>query len=149
CAAGPNYARPEVPAPPHYRTPTTVPPDESSSLADLKWFELFKDDKLQDLERVALQQNYDLRNAVARVEAARANVGIVRSNQFPNFAAGANISTTRISRTGQTPLPESLVRSQERTFGSATLSLLSFEVDIWGRLRRATEAARADLLGTD
>jgi outer membrane protein, multidrug efflux system len=149
CAVGPNYARPDVPAPPHYRTPTTVPPDESSSLADLKWFELFKDDKLQDLERVALTQNYDLRDAVARVEAARANVGIVRSDQFPQVAAAANISTIRFSRTGTTPLPAALVPSQNRTFGSATLNLLSFEVDIWGRLRRATEAARADLLGTE
>src|SRR5439155_14741943 len=91
----------------------------------------------------------DLRAAVARVEAARANVGIVRSNQFPTFAGGANISTTRISRDGSSPLPASFLPSQNRTFGEATLNLLSFEADIWGRLRRATEAARATLLNAE
>ena len=118
-------------------------------MADLKWFEVFKDEKLQELERTALVQNYDLRDAVARVEAARANLGITRSNQFPNVGAGADISTIRFSRNGQTPLPASFVPSQNRTFGEATLDLLSFEVDIWGRLRRATEAARANLLSAE
>ena len=149
CTVGPNYHRPTLPISDTFRAPTPLPPNESASLADLKWFEVFKDEKLQDLERTALAQNYDLRDAVARVEAARANLGIVRSNQFPNFSAGADISTTRISRNGSSPLPSAFVRSQDRTFGTATLDLLSFEVDIWGRLRRATEAARANLLGAE
>jgi multidrug efflux system outer membrane protein len=118
-------------------------------MADLKWFEVFKDEKLQELERDALVQNYDLRDAVARVEAARANLGITRSNQFPNFNGGGDISTIRTSRDGATPLPASFVPSQNRTFGSASLSLLSFELDFWGRLRRATEAARASLIGAE
>ncbi len=80
------------------RTPT--PTADAASLADLKWFEVFKDEKLQELERTALAQNYDLRDAVARVEAARANLGITRSNQFPHLGAGANISTIRLSRDG-------------------------------------------------
>src|ERR1700682_1548522 len=142
CTVGPNYQRPAVPTPASFRSPTPLPPDESSSLADLKWFEVFKDEKLQDLERTALAQNYDLRDAAARVEAASAQLGVTRSNQFPNVDASADISTIRISRNGQTPLPAAFVPSQTRTFGSATLGLLSFEVDIWGRLRRATEAAR-------
>ena len=149
CTVGPNYHRPALPMPDTFRAPTPLPPNESASLADLKWFEVFKDERLQDLERTALVQNYDLRDAIARVEAARANLGVVRSEQFPNFAAGAELSTTRISRNGSSPLPSAFVRSQERTFGAATLSLLSFEVDIWGRLRRATEAARANLLGAE
>jgi multidrug efflux system outer membrane protein len=138
-----------VQTPSAFRAPTPLPPNESASLADLKWFEVFKDEKLQELERTALMQNYDLRDAVARVEAARANVGIVRSEQYPNFAAGADISTTRTSRDGALPLPRTFVFDQRRTFGGAALNLLSFEVDIWGRLRRATEAARAQLLEAD
>ena len=115
----------------------------------LKWFEIFKDDKLQELIRTALQQNYDLRDAVARVEAARASLGITRSAQFPNFGASGAVEINRLSREGATPLPPQLLSSQNRNFGEATLSLLSFEIDIWGRLRRATEAARADLLSAD
>jgi multidrug efflux system outer membrane protein len=94
-------------------------------------------------------ENYDLRDAVARVEAARANLGITRSEQFPNADASGNLSTTRVSRNGQLPLPVAFLPSQNRTFGQATLNLLSFELDIWGRLRRATEAARANLLGAE
>jgi multidrug efflux system outer membrane protein len=122
---------------------------DPASLADLKWWEVFKDEKLQELERTALAQNYDLRDAATRVEAARASLGITRSNQFPTLDANADISTTRVSRDGATPLPRSFVPSQNRTFGGATLSLLSFELDIWGRLRRATEAARANLLSAE
>jgi multidrug efflux system outer membrane protein len=149
CTVGPNYRRPAVQTPATFRAPTPLPPNESATLADLKWWEVFKDEKLQNLVRTALAQNYDLRNAVARVEAARANLGIVRSEQYPNFDASAGLTTFRSSRNGQLPLPVALVPSQNRTFGTATLNLLSFEVDIWGRLRRATEAARANLLGAE
>jgi multidrug efflux system outer membrane protein len=149
CAVGPNYHKPAIQTPDTFRSPTALPRNDAASLADLKWWQVFKDEKLQELERTALVQNYDLRDAAARVEAARANLGITRSNQFPNLDASADISTTRFSRNGQTPLPESFIRSQNRTFGGATLNLLSFELDIWGRLRRATEAARANLLGAE
>jgi NodT family efflux transporter outer membrane factor (OMF) lipoprotein len=148
CTMGPNYHRPPIQTPDSFRAPTPVPPDPAS-LADLKWWEVFKDEQLQELERTALLQNYDLRDAVAHVDAARANLGITRSNQYPNFEADGNLSTVRLSRNGETPLPASFVPSQNRTFGSATLSLLSFELDIWGRLRRATEAARASLLASE
>ena len=148
CTMGPNYHRPSVQTPDAFRAPTPVPNDPAS-LADLKWWEVFKDEQLQELERTALVQNYDLRDAVAHVDAARANLGITRSNQYPNFEADGNLSTVRLSRNGETPLPASFVPSQNRTFGSATLSLLSFELDIWGRLRRATEAARASLLSSE
>src|SRR5213594_2703087 len=149
CTVGPNYSRPPVQAPPAFRTPAPPAAPDPASLADLKWWEVFKDEKLQDLVRTALAQNYDLRDAVARVEAARANLGITRSNQFPTLAATGEIQTNRISRNGSLPLPASFVPSQNRTFGAATLDLLSFELDIWGRLRRATEAARANLLGAE
>jgi multidrug efflux system outer membrane protein len=149
CTVGPNYRRPDVPAPATFRAPTPLPPAESASLADLKWWEVFKDEKLQELERTALAHNYDLREAVTRVEAARANLGITRSQQYPNFGASAELSTFRASRNGALPLSPAVAATQNRTYGSVTLDLLSFEVDIWGRLRRATEAARAELLGAE
>jgi multidrug efflux system outer membrane protein len=149
CAVGPNYARPTVQVPTNFRAPEPLPAPQAASFADLKWFEIFKDEKLQELTRTALLQNYDLRDAVARVEEARANLGITRSNQFPQFNASGGVEITRISRDGQTPLPVSFVREPNRTFGEASLNLLSFEVDIWGRLRRSTEAARASLLNAE
>src|SRR5262249_46989770 len=149
CTVGPKYQRPAVQTPGAFRSPAPLPANGPGSLADLKWWEVFKDEKLQDLERTALTQNYDLRAAVTRVEEARAVLGVTRSEQFPNAGATAEISTIRNSRNGQLPLPKAFAASQTRTFGSATLNLLSFEVDIWGRLRRATEAARADLLSAE
>ena len=149
CAVGPNYTRPSVAVPGNFRAPDPLPPPQAASLADLKWVEVFKDDRLQELIRTALVQNYDLRAAVARVEVARAGLGITRSTQFPNFAAGGSVEINRLSRDGATPLPPEILPSQNRNFGSVTLSLLSFEVDLWGRLRRATEAARANLLSAD
>src|SRR2546425_10817386 len=137
CAVGPNYHRPAVQIPEGFRAPEPLPPAQAESLADLKWFEVFKDDKLQDLIRTALQQNYDLRAAVANVEAERANLGITRSNQYPNVTAGGNVQFTRLSRDGTFALPPSFVPSQNRNWGEASLNLLSFEIDIWGRLRRA------------
>src|SRR6202045_2845525 len=101
CTVGPNYQRPAIPAPANFRAPEGTPPSsDPASVGDLKWFEVFKDEKLQELERTALAQNYDLRDAVARVEAASAQLGVTRSNQYPNVGASADISTTRISRNG-------------------------------------------------
>jgi NodT family efflux transporter outer membrane factor (OMF) lipoprotein len=149
CTVGPTYQRPQLPAPEHFRAPEPLPETKAASLADLKWFEVFNDPKLQDLIRVALVQNYDLRDAVTRIEAARANLGITRSQQYPNFAAGGSVEINRLSRNGETPLPAELLPSQNRNFGQAALGLLSFEVDLWGRLRRATESARASMLSAE
>jgi len=149
CTVGPNYKRPTVPAPAAFRAPQPLPPDQAASLADLKWFQVFKDPQLQDLVRAALARNYDLRDATARVEAARASLGITRSEQVPTVAAGGNIEFNRLSRAGATPLPAAFLPNQNRTFGNAVLELLSYEIDIWGRLRRATEAARANLLSAE
>jgi len=149
CTVGPNYVRPTIPVPQNFRAPEPLPAPQAASLADLKWFEIFKDEQLQELTRTALVQNYDLRDAVARVEQARANLGITRSNQFPQVNASGDIQFTRLSRDGTFPLPASFVQSQNRNFGEASLNLLSFEVDLWGRLRRATESARAGLLNAE
>ena len=149
CTMGPNYHRPAVQVPQTFRAPDPLPAPQATSLADLKWWEVFKDEKLQDLIRAAVAANYDLRDAVAHVEQARANLGVTRSNQFPQIGASGEIQFTRISRDGQTPLPASFLPSQNRNWGEASLNLLSFELDIWGRLRRATEAARANLLSAE
>ena len=74
CAVGPNYQRPRVVAPATFRAPSPLPPPDAASLADARWFEVFHDEKLQDLIRAALTQNYDLRDAAARVEQARASL---------------------------------------------------------------------------
>jgi outer membrane protein, multidrug efflux system len=149
CTVGPNYRRPSLPTPQSFRAPDPLPPGQADSIADLKWFEVFRDEQLQVLVRHALERNYDLRDAVARVEEARAALGITRSDQFPNFGAGGAVEINRVSRNGATPIPPELLGSQNRNFGTASLQLLSFEVDIWGKLRRATEAARANLLSAD
>lgn len=149
CTVGPNYVRPSVNPPTSFRAPEPLPPQQAESLASLKWFEVFKDEQLQALIRTALAQNYDLRDAVARVEQARANLGVTRSNQFPQLTASGDLEFTRLSRDGNLPLPASFVPSQNRNWGQGGLNILSFEIDIWGRLRRATEAARADLLNAD
>jgi multidrug efflux system outer membrane protein len=146
CAVGPNYRRPNVPVPAEFRAPEPLPPGEAASFANLKWFEVFEDAVLQELIRTALQQNYDLRDAAARVEEARASLGITRANQLPSLGAGASVDINRLSRGGATPLRPQLLPSQNRTFGTAAIELLSFEIDIWGRLRRETQAARANLL---
>jgi NodT family efflux transporter outer membrane factor (OMF) lipoprotein len=149
CVVGPNYKRPEVAVPANFRAPAPLPEPQAVSVADLKWFEVFHNEALQDLIRTALAQSYDLRDAVARVEEARANLGVTRSNQFPQVSASGELDITRVSRNGQLPLPQSFVPNQNRNWGEAGLNLLSFEVDLWGRLRRSTEAARANLLNAE
>ena len=149
CAVGPNYQRPKLATPAQFRAPEPLPAQQAASIADLKWFEIFKDEQLQTLIRTALVQNYDLRDAAARVEAARASLGITRSDQFPQFGASGGVDINRLSRQGEEPIPAALLPSQNRNFGSASLNLLSFEVDLWGKLRRATEAARANLLSAE
>lgn len=149
CVVGPNYKRPQVAVPDNFRAPAPLPEPQAASFADLKWFEAFHNEELEDLIRTALAQNYDLRDAVARVEEARANLGITRSNQLPQVGASGELEVTRLSRNGQLPLPQSFVPNQNRNWGEAGLNLLSFEVDLWGRLRRSSEAARANLLNAE
>lgn len=135
------------PAPPGVFRADPASQVDSQSLANMKWFEVFQDVKLQELIRDALTNNYDLRQAVARIDAARAAVGIVRSEQFPSIGASADVVTQRQSRSSAFDLPAPVKR--DRSFGSVLLNLLTFELDIWGRLRKQTAAARADLLATE
>ncbi|HEY0727737.1 MAG TPA: efflux transporter outer membrane subunit [Pyrinomonadaceae bacterium] len=138
--------KPAVQTPGVFRA-DTMPQPSAQSLADLKWFEIFKDQKLQDLLRDALSNNYDLRQAIANIDAARANLGITRSEQFPTITASGDVVNQRISRGGQFDLPAPAKR--DRSFGSILLNLLTFEIDVWGRLRKQTAAARADLMATE
>ncbi|HEY0459689.1 MAG TPA: TolC family protein, partial [Pyrinomonadaceae bacterium] len=142
-----KYQRPRIVAPENLDRNEPVPETDPQTLADAKWFEVFKDEKLQELIREALQYNYDLREAVVRIDGARANLGITRSNQYPTIAAGGEVVTERRSRDGSLQLPEPI--KQQRTFGSILLNLLTFEIDVWGRLRKATEAAKAELLASE
>jgi multidrug efflux system outer membrane protein len=116
-------------------------------MADMKWFEVFQDQKHQDLIRDALSNNYDVRQALANINAARATLGITRSEQFPTITASGDVFNTRSSRSSEVDIPVPLQR--DRSFGSVLLNLLNFEIDIWGRLRKQTAAARADLLATE
>jgi outer membrane protein, multidrug efflux system len=132
------------------KTPDTFRGNEGldqNSIGDLKWFEVFKDPELQQLVRTAMVQNYDLRLAGARINAARANLGLARSDQLPQFEAGADLTTNRFSNNGQ--LAGSGQGGQRRSFGSVLMNLLTFEIDVWGRLRNQTKAARAELRATE
>jgi outer membrane protein, multidrug efflux system len=137
CAVGPNYHRPAVQTPAAFRAPdvTQAAEPQATSFADLPWWQVFHDPQLQDLIRMALKQNYDLQLAVERVNAARAQVGITRSNEFPMVSLDPEFSG------GKT----------DQNIKSNVFSLAGdvvFQVDLFGRYRRATEAARAELLAT-
>jgi outer membrane protein, multidrug efflux system len=143
CAVGPNYHRPSTDAPASYRglTPEEAAKTDSASLADQKWWEVFQDKELQDLIRTALQKNYDARIAAARVLEARAQLGITRADQFPSLSGGGNITSVRNAADG--PIPPF-----ELTQGQVNVSA-AWNLDFWGRYRRATEEARANLLSSE
>jgi multidrug efflux system outer membrane protein len=136
CTMGPDYQRPEVPVPESYQSPA-VP---GASFANLEWWDLFDDPELVDLVKTALVNNKELAIALARIEEARASLGFVRADQFPNLNAGAGAARGNV-------VPGAVVPgSINETFVLA--ANLSFEIDLWGKLRRSTEAARAELLAT-
>jgi multidrug efflux system outer membrane protein len=132
---------PAVQTPDQFRGFDPNAPVSQQSIGDLKWFEVFKDPELQNLVNRAMQRNYDLRAAVARINAERANLGLVRSNQFPQFEASADVTTNRNSQNAIN-IPG---QSGTRSIGSVFLNLLTFELDIFGRRRAETRAARAEL----
>lgn len=138
------YQPPSVQTPTVYRAEDATSQPGTQSFGDLKWFEVFKDDQLQALLRTAVAQNYDVRQAVARINAARAQLGLARADQFPNFAASANLVTTRLPQDGSLQeLPPGTQRNI--SFGQVLLNLLNFEIDIWGRVRKIKNARLADL----
>jgi outer membrane protein, multidrug efflux system len=160
CTVGPNYRRPSVDVPVTYRgaTPDSAeasggqsgaiskPPktaaakNESVSLSfgDEKWWDVFQDPELQSLIRTALKNNYDVRIAADRILEAQAQLGITHADQLPSLSGGGNVTSQQSPKLG--PIP-----SYELTQGALTASA-AYNLDFWGRYRRATEAARATLL---
>jgi multidrug efflux system outer membrane protein len=143
CTVGPNYQRPKVDVPGEYRgLPATAPgAAPAESLGDAKWWTVFQDEQLQTLIRTALKQNYDLRIAAERVLAAQAQLRIARSDQYPSAGVGI-IGTTE--RQAASPMAPSFRWDYMQVGGAA-----SWEIDFWGKYRRATEAARANLAQTE
>ncbi len=139
CMVGPKYHRPAVQTPTAYRdlAENSQLQVQAASYADLPWWQVFQDPKLQELIRTALKQNYDLQLATERINAARAQLAVTRSNLFPQVGANGNFSGGK----------ESNFQSK---YNFLTLAAdASFQLDFFGRLRRADEAARAQLLATE
>ena len=142
CMMGPNYKRPTIDTPAAYRV-------EVKSAADLinsAWWEQFQDPVLNELIKTALAENKDVRIAASRVEEFLGRYGVTRSQLFPQVAAQFGAGSQRISTLTQ----PAVGATQSNTFDTYSLDLgVSWEIDLWGKLRRATEAARADLLSSE
>ncbi|MEE4216646.1 MAG: efflux transporter outer membrane subunit [Xanthomonadales bacterium] len=136
CSMGPDYERPEVAIPGAWQGSDVAGP----SFARLDWWQVFEDDRLIELIETALRNNYELSIALARIEEARASLGFVRADQFPGLdgTAGAGRGNTIQGAGAPGSINESFVLAAS----------LSFEIDLWGKLRRSTESARATLLAT-
>jgi outer membrane protein, multidrug efflux system len=138
CTVGPKYHRPVVQTPTAFRGPdeSRLAEAQTASFADLPWWQVFHDPELQQLIRTALKQNHDLQTAIERVNGARAQVGIVRSNQFPWISVNPEFSGGKTAQ-----------NIESNVFMLA--ADVVFQLDFFGRYRRATEAARAELLATE
>jgi multidrug efflux system outer membrane protein len=150
CMVGPHYQRPVVTAPPVYRDaapasapPVHVPENASTSLGDLKWSEVFKDEQLKTLIAEALRNNFDLRIAAQRVLEQQAQVGITRSQSLPSVSGGAAYSAIGIPS-------DALGAGTASTFhGGGLTAAAAWNLDFWGLYRHQTEAQRAELLATE
>jgi multidrug efflux system outer membrane protein len=144
CAVGPNYHRPEIPAPPQHRF--LEAPAQAESIADLPWWEVAKDPQLQALVREAIANNLDLQTATARVTEARAQYGIAKSFLLPQVAAGAGYTALEASRKSEPPEGSATRKTYQNWNAGFTLS---WEIDLFGRIRREKEAAFAAYLATE
>jgi outer membrane protein, multidrug efflux system len=141
CAMGPSYKRPPVTAPEATRGQLSAP--EAASLADQPWWEVFGDDALKALIEEALRNNYDLRTATWRVEEFRARAGIARSQLFPQIDYSGSWTRTR-----QSALITGAPSLAPYSYYDVNLGA-SWEIDLWGRIRRLSEAALAQYLATE
>ena len=143
CTVGPNYKRPNTDVPSAYRGLTAEEAASAStqSLGEEKWWEVFQDEQLQKLIRTSLQQNYDARIAATRVLEAQEQVGLARASQFPTVGVSGNGTGLRNPATG--PIP-----AYTFNYGRITANA-AWDLDFWGKYRRGTEAARANLLASD
>src|SRR5262245_57333217 len=141
CAVGPNYRRPNVNAPTNFRATVT---QQQDSLADLPWWEIFKDETLKELVKSALANNHDMAAAVARVEQAREVARQVKSEYFPylNYSSILSYGHNQFINSPASNAPG----AQGFLLGIASAT---WEADIWGRIRRMNEAARAEYLSSE
>ncbi len=149
CVLGPNYQRPEVPAPPTWRD---LPATEAQTLANTPWWELFDDPQLQELIRIALAENKDVLIAAERIEEARARYGFTRADLYPKVDGNATAGHLHTSAGSLLHTPEGdagALDDGRDTEVYAVSADVSWEIDFFGRVRRATEAERALLLGTE
>src|SRR5271155_403225 len=139
CTVGPKYHRPAVQTPTAYRdlAENSQLQAQAASYADLAWWQVFQDPKLQELIRTALKQNYDLQLATERINTARAQLAVTRSSLFPQVSGNGNFGGGK----------ENLEQSK---YNFLTLTAdAAFQLDFFGKLRRATEAARTEVLATE
>jgi multidrug efflux system outer membrane protein len=141
CAVGPNYRRPTVNVPTDYRDSMTGETAAASSLGNEKWWDVYQDPVLTQLIHTALQENYDMRIAATRVLQAQDQLGIVRANQFPSASLGAGVFSQQNAKVS------SLFPAYQVNAGQINLSVI-WNLDFWGKYRRQTEAARAQMLAS-
>lgn len=144
CALGPDYQRPDTMTPDSFRGQGETP--SARSLADLAWWELYRDPVLEKLIATALKQNYDVKIAMSRVEEFRAFVGISSLGSIPQISAGGYATRSRISTVGPNPLPSSA--APVRATYNAEIDV-SYEIDLWRRIANLNAAAQADLLASE
>src|SRR3989475_8931683 len=142
CMMGPKYKRPAVNVPQAYRTPEPQLATQASSLGNEQWWQLYQDPVLTQLIHTAIAQNYDVRIAAARVLEAQAQVGITRSNQFPSASVGADIYSQQNAKVTK------VFPAYQVNAGDLNLSVI-WNLDFWGKYRRQTEAARAQMLASE
>lgn len=144
CTLGPDYKRPTIVTPDNYRGLQGAPQQES--LADLPWWEIFKDPVLQELTKEALSNNYDLRTAAARVEEARAQIGVTRSFLYPQVNLNGGGSAQQVSRASD----PTQAFGANRNFQNWVAGFgMVWEIDVFGRIRREAEAASAAYSATE
>src|SRR6202451_1542200 len=142
CMMGPKYKRPTVDVPQEYRAPAPEQAAQASSLGNEQWWQVYQDPVLTQLIHTAIAQNYDVRIAAARVLEAQAQVGITRADQLPSANVGADIFSQQNARV------TNLFPAYQVKVGELNLSVI-WNLDFWGKYRRQTEAARAQLLATE
>lgn len=149
CAVGPDYKRPPLDTPATFRTAASAPKPARTeiSFADVGWWDTFNDPQLRALIHEALTNSYDIQIAAARVLQAEASLRITRSQLLPTVNVGGDVLTTRTSEKGPAGVPRGV--NPQRGYGDVFASMPAYELDLWGRIRRATEASRALLLATE
>lgn len=148
CTVGPNYERPKLEPPAQFRDAPAAAAAAAESVADLEWWRVYQDAALQSLIREGIASNLDLRVASARVVEARALAGVAKSYLYPEIGASFGTTQQQQSRVGDPKLSKEQV--PDRTYSNWALNgSLSWEIDLFGRLRRNREAAFAQYIATE